>query len=220
MGKKKKKKKKKKKNYSKGWCLLENKGKKARNKLHKSRDWFHPDHGEILQKSCAELSDMFPEQHLIRANLSLVATGKLFQYKRWRLLKNKNSPQIHKLSKLKDWYHPVYGEILQTSCPGLVRMFPEQKLLQCSLSDVANGKRNHHKGWRLLDNKNCDFERSRGIPRNWYHKDHGKIIGKSITELMEMFPDRGLVKRRLSSVATGKRKSHRGWTLLSESVES
>lgn len=206
--------------YAKGWCLLENRGTRVINKLNKPRDWYHPDHGEVLQKSCSELSKMFPEQQLNRSTLSLVAIGGLFQYKKWRSLENKDVFPVHKLSKLRDWYHPDYGEVLQTSCPELVRMFPEQKLLQSSLSDVANGKRSYHKGWVLLENKDRNFERSRGIPRDWFHPEHGEVLQKSCAELVEMFPEQDLVRRRLSRVATGKRRSHRGWTLVAESVES
>jgi hypothetical protein len=50
----------------------------------------------------------------------------------------------------RNWYHPVYGEVLQKSSSELIKMFPEQKLGGSSLSAVALGKRSHHKGWIKL----------------------------------------------------------------------
>lgn len=48
-----------------------------------------------------------------------------------------------------DWYHPVYGTVLQKSAPELVRLFPKQNLISWSLRAVANGKQSHHKGWKV-----------------------------------------------------------------------
>lgn len=47
------------------------------------RDWYHPVHGEVLQKSCADLVKMFPEQNLYRGHLSQVALGKQSHHKGW-----------------------------------------------------------------------------------------------------------------------------------------
>lgn len=50
----------------------------------------------------------------------------------------------------RDWYHSIYGEVLQKSISELVDMFPEQNLKLACLSRVANRKRSHHKGWIAL----------------------------------------------------------------------
>lgn len=53
------------------------------------RDWWHPVHGTVLQKSVAELARLFPEQNLHRGHLSVVARGnsKRFHHKGWIMLK-------------------------------------------------------------------------------------------------------------------------------------
>jgi hypothetical protein len=116
------------------------------------RGWYHPVHGEILQKSSSDLVEMFPEQKLHSGCLSQVANGKLFQHKEWRSLKNKDVSPVNKLNKLRDWYHPIHGKILQKSCKELVEMFPEQKLNHSCLSRVALGYQSHHKGWTKFEN--------------------------------------------------------------------
>lgn len=52
----------------------------------------------------------------------------------------------------RNWYHPVHGEVLQKSCSDLIKIFLEQNLNDGALSQVALGKRSHHKGWRLYVN--------------------------------------------------------------------
>jgi hypothetical protein len=115
--------------------------------FYKPRDWFHPVHGAILQKSLTDLINMFPEKRLFSSALSLVANHKLFHYKGWRLLENKNSSKRHKGNISRDWHHPVHGQVLQKSCAELAKMFPDQKLKRSCLSQVANLKSNQHKGW-------------------------------------------------------------------------
>lgn len=50
----------------------------------------------------------------------------------------------------RDWHHPIYGEVLKTSLSDLIKMYPEQNLSRGNLSQVANGKRTQHKGWRIF----------------------------------------------------------------------
>ena len=51
-------------------------------------------------------------------------------------------------------------------------------------------------------------------PKNWYHPDHGKVLQKSSTEMVELFPEQNLCRTSLSSVARGVRNHHKGWTAL------
>ena len=48
------------------------------------RNWYHPVHGEVLQKSCSDLVRMFPEQNLHNSALSLVALKKRPHHKGWK----------------------------------------------------------------------------------------------------------------------------------------
>lgn len=47
------------------------------------------------------------------------------------------------------WYNINFGEILCTASE-LIRQFPTQKLSSGHLSSVLNGKRSHHKQWRVI----------------------------------------------------------------------
>lgn len=49
------------------------------------RNWYHPVHGEVLQKSCSELVRMFPEQNLHNSALSQVALKKRPHHKGWKV---------------------------------------------------------------------------------------------------------------------------------------
>lgn len=53
------------------------------NSRYTPRDWYHPVHGEIIQKSLSELISMFPEQKLHSGSLSQVALGKQSHHKGW-----------------------------------------------------------------------------------------------------------------------------------------
>jgi hypothetical protein len=111
--------------------------------------------------------------------------------------------------RLIDWYHPVFGEVLQKSCSDMVKMFPEQELDEGCLSKVSRGILPYHKGWRTLENKNSiDI-----LKRRWYHKDYGTFFA-SPTELARMFPEQNLSNKCLSRVSKGTRPHHRGWSLL------
>ena len=114
------------------------------------RDWYHPEHGEIIQKSLSDLIKMFPEQKLYASHLSRVANNDLFQHGGWRLLKNKNVQKRRKNNISRNWYHPDYGEILHKSATELKMLFTSHRLTIQALSEVSRGKRPQHKSWRLL----------------------------------------------------------------------
>jgi hypothetical protein len=115
--------------------------------------------------------------------------------------------------KPRDWCHTVYGEIMQKSITDLINMFPDDKLEKGLLSLVANGKRFSHKGWKILINKNASIEKRRGKLRDWSHPIHGKVFGKSASEMVALFPEQKLRLKGLSQVATGDRTRHKGWEI-------
>ena len=51
-------------------------------------------------------------------------------------------------------------------------------------------------------------------PKNWYHPDHGKVLQKSSTEMVELFPEQNLCRTTLSRVARGEQACHKGWIAL------
>jgi len=54
---------------------------------YKPRNWYHPDHGEVLQKSISEMIKLFPEQNLSYDCLGRVARGVRNHHKGWTALK-------------------------------------------------------------------------------------------------------------------------------------
>jgi hypothetical protein len=60
---------------------------KISKKMSKPKNWYHPDHGEVLQKSASEMVKLFPEQNLCRTALSRVARGGQAYHKGWIALK-------------------------------------------------------------------------------------------------------------------------------------
>ena len=51
------------------------------------RNWYHPDHGKVFQKSVSEMVKLFPEQNLCCSSLSKVARGEQAYHKGWIALK-------------------------------------------------------------------------------------------------------------------------------------
>lgn len=181
--------------------------------LSKPGDWYHPEHKKIIQKSASELVKMFPDQKLSRSALREVLSGDRFHHKEWKLLKNKNVSNKLK-ADLHDWYHPIYGIVLQKSHLDLIKMFPEQNLNRWGLKLVSLGKHSHRCGWKLLKNKDAPNKQENNILRNWSHADHEEVLQISATELVKMFPDQKLHQGALSQVALGVYSQHKGWTLL------
>ena len=137
-----------------------------------------------------------------------------------RIMSEKKSGKNHSNYTPRDWYHPVYGEVLQKSSSDLIEMFPEQRLSSACLSAVVNGKIFHHRQWRLLKNKDFAYELPRNVIRDWYHPEHGEIIGKSVADLMKMFPEKNLNNDKLVAVANGKTFHNKKWRLLKNKESS
>ncbi len=187
----------------------------------KPRDWYHPVHGEILQKPISELVRMFPDQKLCSKGLSRVAVKKIQKSMGWCLLKDKGVKYRSKRSIPRDWYHPEHGEVLQRSSTELIKDFPEDNLIQSCINRVGSGDIFHHREWRLLKNKDVKHKYRSNVVRDWHHPEYGKILQKTASELIKMFPDQGLHLPGLSGAASGKVRSYRGWTSASRgSVES
>jgi hypothetical protein len=199
----------------KGWKRLDDKGQTHRRKNHISRDWYHKDHGILLDKSITELVKLFTDLQLSVSGLCQVCTGKSISHKGWYLLENKDKKRIN--YKPHDWYHPEFGAVTCKTVPELCKLFPNQKLQPSGLNRVAIGSHAHHKGWSIYkeDSENLDFipPHNKYKPVNWFHPAHGKVEGKSLSELVSMFPEEKLHRGCLSQVANGILRQHKGWTL-------
>jgi len=130
-----------------GWRLLKNKNVVDRSKKNINHDWYHREHGEVLQKSISDIVKDYPNEKYSPSGLCSVANGGVFRYRGWILLKNKDAKVRPKKNIPRNWYHPLYGKFIGKSAPDLIKMFPEQNLTRSGLHRVATGKAFRHKGW-------------------------------------------------------------------------
>lgn len=186
-----------------------------KNPRYRAADWYHPDYGKILQKSVSEIIKSFPNQKLYQSLLSEVLNEKRSCHKNWRLLKNKDVEKRNKKNIPRDWYHPIYGKFLQKSLSDLIKLFPDKKLSRGGLSQVANEKKFHYRGWILLKNKAIKPKKhTKNILRDWYHPIYGEVFNKSCSELIRMFPDQKLNRANLHKVISGEFSQCKGWKKL------
>jgi len=179
-------------------------------KLH---DWTHTDYGDQLSLSIKELIEKYPDQKLKYFSLSNVVSELQISSKGWKLLKNKHipvRPVPESNKRLCTWEHPDHGIYENTSVPDLIKIFPE--LNRGNLQMVMNGKRSHHKKWKVLNNNCNDFIYG---PKklNWVHDAHGVVLNATVPELIEMFPDQKLASSALSLLKNGKISQHKGWRI-------
>lgn len=192
--------------------------KELREKLSKRYDWYHPEHGEVKNTSAPDLTRIFPEDKLTTSRLCEVANKKCFHHKKWVLLENKHINIKEEVKKSfrgvpYDWFHPEHGENKNLTCLELAQNFPDQLLSVAMLSCVCSGKRNMHKNWILLTNKDVKIRKKNHHYCNWEHKDFGIILDKSPAELIKMFPEQNLVRSNLSNLVNGKIKKYKGWKI-------
>ncbi len=100
------------------------------------------------------------------------------------------------------------GKVLSEECKRKISESHKGKIL------TEEHRRNMSKArlkLNLVGEKSCHYR-----PRNWQHPDYGVVLQKSLTDLINMFPDQKLKKGSLSRVANGKRSHHKKWTVLPE----
>lgn len=175
------------------------------------RDWYHPIHGEVLQKSSGELVKIFPNMKLNEGCLNAVYRREKTNHKGWKRLDDKDLNHRRKNNIPRNWYHEKHGEVKNMSITELVKEFQEQKLRVSALCMVAKGKNISHKGWYLLENK--DKKPQRYKPLDWYHPDYGVFLGITGPELSSLFPDQKLDSNCLNRISLGKGSHHKGWRI-------
>lgn len=123
--------------------------------------------------------------------------------------------QKMRLGVPRDWYHEVYGVVLNKTSSELCDMYKNQNLNKGALSQVALGRSKSHKGWKIVGEKG-ESKRKGKKPRDWIHPVHGEVRNTSAKELVEMFPQDKLDINSLYRVANKKAKFHRKWKLLED----
>lgn len=162
---------------SSGYTHLEN-SKKKMSIGHKYRgekkNWTHPVHGLVLNKTVTELIERFPEQKLLRTELNNIAKKENASYKGWITVnlngdeKNVDKKELemiyskdYAITKVKEirskrkikprtWYHLERGFIKNKGMVELISAYPEDKLSKSGVSFLISGKLKQYKGWRLV----------------------------------------------------------------------
>jgi len=110
-------------------------------------------------------------------------------------------------------YHVKYGEVAGTRSD-LVKQYPE---LLNNLCKLLNRITWSLKGWVLVENKNNYEKITKGInkdgkickPITLFHSSHGRYT----LSYQEFFNQFGLNSSSICHLASGRRKSHKGWSL-------
>jgi len=198
------------KNFYLGWRLLENQVMPNSPNLPIPRDWYHPDHGEIFNKTCREIMETYGDGDMRIDSLKRVASGYVISSMGWRLLKNKSYTVEHRNSKKANWYHPDHGEILNVSCGFIVKNFYSEGLSVKKLNRVRSRLTMSHLQWTLLGNKGYIHLNKK--LENWEHEEYGVVKGASAGDLVKMFPKQMLLETSLRRVARNPTKrSCKGW---------
>lgn len=193
-----------KKNNHKGWTLphtnvlLSNKGNPIKFEL-KSPD------GKIFKGDCVVT---FAKEHgLNYSHLKLVLRGELNHHKGWT---NPNIITKSKWSKEFTIKSPS-GNIIEGKSIG--KLCEEYNLKYSAISEVIGGKRKSHKGWTLPNTKvfGRELTAEKRSKEFIIKSPNGEIIkGKNISKFCK---ENNLSSSHLRDVISGKRKSHKGWTL-------
>lgn len=101
---------------------------------------------ETKEKISASLTGV--KNHFYGKNHSKETKEKISKSNKGRTL---SSSHINRISKLRNWFHPVCGFISGVSSSELVRMFPKQCLDRSHINSLANGRSKSHKGWIFVE---------------------------------------------------------------------
>ena len=82
------------------------------------------------------------------------------------------------------------------------------------ISEAKKGQKHSEETKKKISEAKKGEKHARYTTRNWYHSTHGEVLQKSISDLVEMFPEQKLIGTCLSAVALGKRSHHKGWKIL------
>lgn len=169
---------------SSGYTHLEN-SKKKMSIGHKYRgekkNWTHPVHGLVLNRTIRELMDLYPEQNLINTLLFRVANGKQTNHKGWIIVKR----------SLID-FNLTYQELNNT----FGKKFAKQELKKFRQKSSKIRKKAANR---------------RSIKFTWVHVKHGLVLNKTVTELIERFPEQKLLRTELNNIAKKENASYKGW---------
>lgn len=172
-----------------------------------SADWWHPLHGEFLQKSCTEIAKTSKDKGTILSGLSQVINGKSFSYKGWRLLKNKPKSMPIQYVRI-DWYHKDFGYQYSKTCKEIRAMDTRLKTYS-ELYCVVLKEHVEAWGWCRADRIPVHY-----VKHNWFNEKFGQIYNKTASEIMDIAKDPNLRIERLHRIIAGNVETTLGWCSL------
>jgi hypothetical protein len=189
------------------------------NPSYSPKTWCHSELGLVIDKSCSEIVEMFPETEASPCGLSMLSLGKTNYHKRWVLIREELIDRGLGLDELKRTFSPEYAKNkIDKYKEEQVKNNPSSKRTG-ELNYMYNKRGHLHPSFGMKRSENTcskisEKARSRFTGKDWHHPVHGTVRGKLVCELVEMFPEQNLSPGNLSSIACGTRKRHKGWELL------
>jgi hypothetical protein len=154
------------------------------------RNWSHEVRGFVPNKSCSDLAKEYPEDNLWRSCLTLLAKGKIKQYKGWVFI----------------------DEFLIDK--GLTDLELAERFSAEYAKDLAKKARVEAKNNReKRDSSTITYKY-----RNWCHVEHGFVSNKSLTCLIRGYPGEKLDSGSLSRLVSGGSKHHKGWVYIPDEL--
>lgn len=211
--------------YYKGWKAI-NPDKPFQSTLeYKLEDWWHPEHGEQLGVSIPNMVKRYKDGGLHHSGLYQVINGKRKHHKGWMLLKNKDKVEL--VLQGGEYVTP------QTGRPKHTEEFKRKRAEKMSgKNNPMSGKtgennpnfgrkRSQEEKDKMKGENNGMFGRTGGASpsaklRDWFHSEYGLVRQTCITDMIRKFPDQNLKKDGLSSIANGKAKYYKGWSIVLE----
>ena len=190
---------------------------------YRSENWCHVEYGFVGDISPCDLVKKFPEENYVVSGFSKVLQGCGKRYRGWvhvsltemqDLPKNKLPQEVFTTGYAKSKIDEIEEEYMRKR-----RETNAKRGRRGELSPHYGKKGGDHPAYgkrRSVESKRnmsrVFRDRNPSKRRNWFHPKYGLIKDTLICELVEMFPEENLSRTCLSSLCSGKIKSHRGWT--------
>lgn len=192
----------------KGWELLNYNNKQINGNYGKPIPPLKGDDG-LIYSGYFNLKKFCREHKLDVSCMADVIHKKVKFHKGWCLLENKDEipPKIRKPYPL---FVSPCGEIYE-NCVNLKEFCKEHNLDVSCMHDVISKKVILHKGWRLLENKDCNLHNI-GKPIPPLVSPTGEVY-EGQYNLSEFCRNNNISHKGMSNVIHGKQRCHKGWRL-------
>jgi len=184
----------------------------------KKRNWCHSEIGLVLNKTASEVVKEYPEHKSSQSGLCKLALGKTKYHFGWIAINEELDVKLG-TEQLSIIFSPEYCKKFIENCKKEHKKKAASRAVSGPLNPMYGKTGKDHPSFGLKRSEETCYKisekaRKRFVRRDWYHPDHGRIENVLCCELIEMFPEHKLSQGTLSSVASGDRRNHKGWTCL------